>query len=157
VQCLLERVTFGARQAVVRLGDVPAGAVREPAVVQARDCAYLNPFVGKPKAGLLLFEGDALPRGLLLWQGERESFDRRLYFSAAPAGAPPPGKAEGHGPWAQLWGMPGARDPRPDLVLYRTFDAKRWPLERLLGLPAGRGADLKLLGIGTKRPGRPPR
>jgi eukaryotic-like serine/threonine-protein kinase len=157
VQCLLEQVTFAAREAVVRLGDVPAGAVREPAVVQARDCAYLNPFLGKPKAGLLRFEGDALPRGLLLWQGEREAFDRRLYFSAAPAGAPLPDKSEGHGPWAQLWGTPGARDPRPDLVLYRTFDARRWPLERLLGLPAGRGADLRLLGIGAKRSGRPPR
>jgi hypothetical protein len=153
MSCLLENVTFAARQAVLRLGDDPtAGVPPGPVVVLARDCAYLNPFAGKSsKAGMLLYDGLALPRGLLLWQSERDTFDRRLHFGAAAAGKVPD-KAEGLTPWKTvLWGTHALREtPRADLVL-RGFPPSGWPLERLI-LPPGRGADLKQLGIGVKKP-----
>jgi serine/threonine-protein kinase len=154
MSCTLENVTFAGRTAVVRLGDAEeAGAPSEPVVVQARDCAYLNPFPGKPsKAGLLVCEGDALARGLLLWQGEREGFDRRLYFAAAKADAPPDVK-EGHAAWKLLWGSSGVREPRPELTTrLLEFDARRWPLERLtLPVRDPPGANLKALGIGRSK------
>jgi hypothetical protein len=150
--CFLENVTFAARQAVVRLGDDPeAGVPAGPVFVQARDCAYLNPFPGK--AGMLLYEGQALPRGLLLWQSERDAFDRRLHFGAAAVGKVPD-KPEGLRLWKEsLWGAQGVREtPAKDLVL-RGFPPRAWPLERLV-LPPGRGADLKALGIGARKPTR---
>ena len=83
---------------------------------------------------------------LLVWQSEGDAYDRRLYFGAAPASAPPakPDPAEA---WGRLWGTPGVRDPRR-LDLTRTLDGPRWPLERL-ALPRGvtQGADLDKLGL----------
>jgi len=119
----------------------------EPAVVQTRGCAFLNPFPGRPnRAGLLAYEGDALAHGLLVWQSEGDAYDRRLYFGAAPASALPakPDPAEA---WGRLWGTPGVRDPRW-LNLTRTLDGLCWPLERLT-LPGGvtQGADLDKLGL----------
>ena len=66
--------------------------------------------------------------------------------AARVTGKEAPARAEGPAPWARLWGSPGTRAARPDLTLRATFDARRWPLDRLI-LPAGRGADLGALGI----------
>jgi serine/threonine-protein kinase len=152
-----ENVTFAGRQAVIRLGDsVGNGPPVEPIVLEARDCAFLNPFAGKPnKAGLLQCEGDAASRGLLVWQSERDSFDKRLYYSMARMDTPLPGKPEGVTPWQRLWGAHGVHDVRPLLTMNRYFEVNRWPLERLAPIPAGRGADLIKLGIPIKNKTRP--
>jgi serine/threonine-protein kinase len=156
MNCVLEQVTFAARAAVAFLGNAPAaGVVAEPVVVQARHCAYLNPFPGKPsKAGLLLAEGEALSRGLLLWQGEHEGFDQRLYFAVGRKDMPLPSTKVGHAPWKRLWGSFGVRDPRPELVTRMLeFDPRRWALERLI-LPIREppGANLKALDIVPRKP-----
>jgi serine/threonine protein kinase len=164
--CVLENVTVAARQAVARLGDVTVGNAEggmgnqkppsslripeEPVVVQARDCAYLNPFPGLPsRAGMLLYEGDSLARGLLLWQGQREVYDPRLFFAAA-LHTRLPRVSEPLPTWAQLWGSMGLREPKLDLKPTKKFESRRWPLD-CLKLPPGRGADLEVLGIGVKK------
>ncbi len=157
VSCVLENVTFAAHTAVLRLGDAPeAGTPRDPAIVQARDCAFLNPFPGrKNKACLLVYEGDALARGLLVWQSERDTYDGRLHFHpepAEPVGRALPDKIEKATSWAQLWGSQGVRETRLEPPLLRSFAARRWDLALLI-LPSGRGADLNQLGI--KRVVRP--
>jgi hypothetical protein len=153
ITCLLENTTFAAGRAVLYLGDDPhAGVPTSPIYVQARDCAYLNPFPGKPaRAGMLLYEGSALRRGLLLWQSERDTFHHRLHFSAALDGKIPD-KAEGLDRWKKsLWGSHALREtPKANLVLTRLFPARAWLLERL-NLKRGRGADLELLGV-VKKP-----
>jgi serine/threonine-protein kinase len=152
VHCVLERVTFAARDAVVWLGDVPeAGPARDPVVVQARDCAFLNPFPKRQNKGcLLVYEGAALARGLLVWQSERDTFDRRLHFTPEPAGKPFPERIERPVVWVRLWGSHGVRETRPELAVLRTFGAPPWRLEHL-ALPPGRGADLGRLGITGKK------
>src|SRR5262249_38878228 len=123
--------------------------------VQSRDSAFLNPFAEKPnRAGLLLYDGEALSRGLLVWQGEGDVYDRRLYFGARGARALLPDKPEDHAVWARLWGSYGVRRPVLDLPLTRLLGPGRWQLDRL-ALPAGRGADLVLLDI--KKPAKPAR
>jgi hypothetical protein len=151
VQCLLERTTVAAKRAVVALADTPSPAgPGEPVVVQTRASAFLNPFTPRPnRAGLLVYDGDALTHGLLAWQSDEDVLDRRLHFGAAPARALPD-RPEGLAAWLRLWGSAGVRRPVFDLRLTRTLEAGRWPLERL-ALPPGRGADLVLLGVVKKR------
>jgi hypothetical protein len=148
MQASLLNTTFACRRAVVRLGDAAlAGVPAEPVFVQARECAYLNPFPGRPgRSGLVVWDGDALPRGLLLWRGEREGFDIRLHFAAA-ASTSIPDIREGYTPWKQLWGAAGAREPR-ELSPLTLFDTRRWQLERLiLRMREAPGANLERLGI----------
>jgi len=152
IQATLTSTTFAARRAVVHIGDAPAAGVpAEPVFVHASDCAYLNPFPGKPsKAGLLVWDGEALPRGLVVWQGEREGFDRRLHFAAAPARGVPEAK-EGYAPWKRLWGASGVREPR-ELAPLAVFDVRRWQLERLIVKARGApGANLERLGITPRK------
>ncbi len=154
MQCLLENSTFACRGAVARLGDSPsAGMPAEPVIVQSRDCAYLNPFPGKPShAGLLLVEGDALARGLLVWQGKREGFDKRLYFAVASVDGALPAIKEGPAPWARIWGSYGLAEARPELAWLKEFDTKRWQLERLiLPMRDAPGANFRLLNIPPKK------
>jgi hypothetical protein len=127
----------------------------DPVAVQARDCAYLNPFPGKPsKAGLLVWEGDALRRGLLVWRGQGEGFDSRLHFAASPSAGGISDTKEGYGPWARLWGTAGARGLRP-LSHLAGFDQRRWPLERLaLKMRGAPGANLERLGVAVRKPTR---
>jgi serine/threonine-protein kinase len=155
VGCLLERVTVAAKGATVRLDDAPAaGVVRDPVVLQTLHCAFLNPFMDRPnRAGLLLCEGDALARGLLVWQSDGDTYDRRLLFGAATAGALP-ARAEPFDAWARLWGSNGVRGPGHGVPLRANFDLKRWPLERL-AVPGGRGAEIGLLPLA--KPTRLPR
>jgi hypothetical protein len=149
VQCRLERTTAAAREAVVRLHEAGAGAAG-PAVVVTRECAFLNPFTGRTsRPGLLLYEGDALAHGGLLWQSDKDLYDRRLYFDAGRA---PPDKPEPLAAWPHLWGSANVRRQVIEERLQRAFDAQSWAPERL-GLPrdrAGYGADLAGLGAPKK-------
>jgi hypothetical protein len=150
--CLLDHTTVAAKEVVVRLADSPTSlAPVEPTVVQSRHCAFLNPFrIGRP--GLLLYEGDALARGLLVWQSQDDFWDRRLYFVATASRALPE-RPQGLASWLRLWGA-NVRRPVTDVLLTRTLEAVPWALERLALPPAqgAYGADLGALGI-SKKPG----
>jgi serine/threonine protein kinase len=154
IQVALTRMTIAARRAVLHLGDAPkAGVPTEPAIVQARECAYLNPFANRPaRAGLLVYSGEALPRGLLVWQGEREGFDSRLHFAAAALSTGIADTKEGYAPWKSLWSASGVREPR-ELSLLPVFDSRRpWALERLiLRMRDAPGANLERLGISVRK------
>jgi hypothetical protein len=154
VQCVLKHTTVAARGAVVLLEDAPpADPLREPAVVQTRDCAFLNPFpgprLGKPNpAGLLVYQADALAQGLLIWQSDADGYDTRLHFCAAPVGSVPV-KPQGLEVWVRLWGSPGVQGART-LRLTRPLSAGRWQLGQL-AVPGAQGADLNRLGLGKGR------
>jgi hypothetical protein len=153
LQCLFERATVAARGCVVHLADVKhAEPPTEPIIVQTRDCGFLNPFPSgaSNRAGLLRYEGDALTRGLLVWQSDRDSFDRYLWFAFAPATAPSPSKIEDHKSWIALWGTTGMARPTLEYKLFHVFGTQNWSLERLAGLKLP-GAKLEKLGI-TKTP-----
>jgi hypothetical protein len=157
VQCFLERVTVAARQAVLHLGDAPRLDVpAEPVVVQARASAFLGPFAAPPPPTLLAVEGNALARGLLVWQGEGSVYDRRLGRDVAVLTAPQRAAA-----WARLGGRAWERQQQFDLALTRTLDWDKPQLDALaLPLkPPGPGeerpgADLEALGL-VKKPGKP--
>jgi hypothetical protein len=164
VRCLLENTTVAAQRAVVSLADAPQFAVpSEPVIFQARNCAFVNPFPNPQTkdpypAALLLYDGDALSRGLLIWQGEGNLYDGRLpSYAAAKSASPPP--AQSYALWARLWGT-GERQPLLDAPLKTRMDpAALTPLDGLAvpGLPRPDrppGADLRLLGI--VRPIKPP-
>lgn len=157
LQASLGNVTVAARRAVVRVGDGAAGVVpSEPMVIQSRECAFLNPFsaVRPPRAGMVVWEGDALARGLLLWQGQRDSFDSRLHFAACSLRDGIPEAKESLPAWKALWGSFGVQEPR-ELSLAPAFAAGRWGLDRLaLKLRDPAGANLDRLGIkpASKRP-----
>jgi hypothetical protein len=156
LQASLSSCTLASRRAALRLGDVAPGAVPDlPVQVRTSDCAFLNPFPGKPsRAGMLVYEGDALSRGLLIWHSERDALDPRLHFGAAPSSGLPEAR-EAKSAWHRLWGSAGLTTPRPDLPGgLSSFTPKAWPLEALI--LSGRdppGAALSRLGITrSKRP-----
>jgi serine/threonine-protein kinase len=155
VQCLLDQTTVAARHAVVRLSDAPQleGPV-EPIIMQTRFCDFANPFTDAPEATLLAADDGALARGLLVWQGGSNAFDRRL-ASGTPA-------------WAKLWGRTWELQQILDVPLKGTISRDKPELERL-ALPPGLlkplpgeekrpppGADFELLGL-LKKPAKPPR
>jgi hypothetical protein len=148
LSCVVEQTTIAAAGAVVRIGrTVGAGPPEEPIVVQTRSCVFANPFGSK--AGLLLCEGDLLSRGLLLWQGEQDVFDRRLHFGAALPKAIPE-KGDWPASWSALWGEAGTHRSTLAHPATNRFEEDRWPLERLAltpTAPAGAGADLQKLGL----------
>ena len=155
LHCTMERMTVAARGAVVHLGDVgrqPPPA--EPLVLQTRACAFLNPF-GRT-AGMLLYEGDGLRQGVMVWRSDGDVCDKRLHFVAAAADAVPT-TAQAHAVWRVLWGPAGERHAVTNLPLTGRFEKERWPLARL-ALPWLRGkpiafdprdvgADLVKLGV----------
>jgi serine/threonine-protein kinase len=163
ITCALEHVTVAAKGAVLLLGDAP-GVARPltPVIVQTKDCAFLDPLTdpkGAPphRAGLLLAAGTALERGLLVWQGETDAYDKRLWFQAAAADGPVPEQAQPHAVWARLWGPAGDAQPVLDLTPRGTFGLDRVQLDKL-ALPAPArlsqkppGADLVLVGILKKK------
>jgi serine/threonine protein kinase len=152
MQCTLQHSTLAAREAIVRLGDAAFdGPPADPVVVTSRECAYLNPFLGQ-RAGLVVAEGTALARGLLLWQSEREALDVRLHCMARGVGDPLPARREGLAAWQRLWGSAGVKQARAELGFLSAFEPKRWALERLLlRMRDAPGADLGRLGIGVKK------
>jgi hypothetical protein len=153
-QVLLENTTFASRRGVVYLGDVGEGLPTGPIAVRSRDCAFLFPFQAKPnRAGMIRSEGEALSRGLLVWQSERDAHDARMHFSAWPTDAPMPEAKEPRGTWAALLGTAGLKSPRVELINLPVFDPKTWPLDRLiLPLREPPGANLPRLGIQRKKP-----
>jgi serine/threonine-protein kinase len=156
VHCLLEHSTVAARHGAVRLSDAPQiqGSV-EPIVLTARFSAFLNPFTGSPAAGTPLAAANgALARGLLLWQGVGNAFDKRL------------GRGDGGAAWSKLWGRAWELRQALDVPLQETVDLDKPALERL-ALPQGAvkpppgeanrpqpGADFQLLGLvkGSAKP-----
>lgn len=112
VQCLLERNTFALRGPLVRLKDGPdfVPPLSDPYLIQARANLFVTPFAdGSSLAGLLLSEGQALCRGLLVWQGEANAFDKRLHYRTAGIDKLP-GKPQPAEVWVQTWGSPGERN-----------------------------------------------
>jgi hypothetical protein len=152
VQMQLMNVTLAGRRSIVHLGDAPTAIVpTDPILVHARECAYLNPFPGKPnKAGMLSWEGEAFSRGLLTWHGEREGFDNWLHYAASARGSISDNK-EGYTPWKRLWGASGVREPR-EVSVGPVFVANRWALEKLaIKMRDAPGANLERLGIPPKK------
>jgi hypothetical protein len=154
---LLENCTVAAQRAALFLGDVPRldRPPAEPILFQAKACAFLNPFSAPPASALLVFEGDALARGLLVWYGEGNVYDSRLPTFAAPAGAAPP---QTYSLWQRLWGSPGDRQPLLDVPLKGRLDAKLAPLENLAltGLPrTDHPPGANLVQLGVVRPPKP--
>jgi len=156
VQCLLDHVTVAARDAVLYLPDVKhTGPLADPVVLQSHDCGFVNLFSLAHRPGLVRYEGEALARGLLVWQSENDAFDRRLWFGAVCASAPLPDKQEDHASWLALWGSPGLRRAQLDLLLFRTLDGERWSLEQRLAGWKAPGANLDKLGLSRKPPSKP--
>src|SRR5207253_3206834 len=130
--------------------------VAEPVVVQAEKSLFLDPFEGERHSALLRFEGGALAKGALLWQGKGNGYDdKRLLAYVAPEAEATPAK-QPHQVWARLWGKPGEQGPLlvdwPAGPLW-TFPAERPQLDRLRhpqGL-ARAGADLGRLGLLLKK------
>jgi hypothetical protein len=148
VQCLLDHVTVAANGSVLRLPDVKkAEPPTEPVIVQTNSCAFVNLFGRTNRPGLVLYDGEALARGLLVWQGDSDSFDRRLWFAAASADAPRPNKIEDRASWITLWGPSGLHRARHDLPLIRPLDPKNWSLEYLARTKMPAGADLEKLDL----------
>jgi eukaryotic-like serine/threonine-protein kinase len=155
VQCLFDHTTVAARGAVLYLSDVKhVSPPAEPVIVQSHDCGFVNLFASRTsRPGLLIYDGEALSHGLLVWQSENDTFDRRLWFGALSRAAPALEKPEDHASWAALWGAPNLSHPQLDLLVYRTLDADRWSLERLLGWKAP-GANLQALNLARKTPAK---
>jgi serine/threonine-protein kinase len=167
VQCLLDHNTVAARRAVVYLEDTPNLMLpAEPIVVQTKANVFLSPYVtnkGKDPhpSGMLLYEGNAVARGLLAWQGEGDVFDKRLRYYVLVAGQESSvERSQPHAVWPRLWGPLGDQKPILNLDFKQTIDLEKFQLERL-ALPAATklkeppGADLKRLGISKKSSSKP--
>jgi hypothetical protein len=167
VQLSLDHCTVAAREAAIYVEDTPAWWVlADPVYVQSTACAFLNPFPGAGGKGshpatMLLYESVALPRGVLVWHGDRNLYDPRLHAYAVGQGADGrpalPQKPQPQSDWVALWGPLGDRQPIPDVPLKGTLDLEKLALEQLVlpAHPAFRkevpGADLARLGVGRKR------
>jgi hypothetical protein len=156
VQCLLDHCTFALKRAAVYVARARADRSDDPLLIQATANVFTDPFRETPRgAGLLLFEGDALGRGLLAWQGRGNAYDvQRLSFYALPETGPAAGRKQPYAAWKRLWGSPGDVQPVLQLAWPRTF-GKDAPRLAMLAVPARRstefrtppGADLARLGL----------
>ena len=166
VQCVLEHNTVAAMRAAIYLLDAPGLDVpAEPVVVQAVANAFVDPFKESPgRAGVLLAEGNALGRGLVVWQGTDNVYGKRLHFYAWPRDRRVPADPQPYDDWARLWGGPGDLTRRVPLRAERTFalDSSQLYLLALppLASPTPKtvpGADLKKLGLVKPKPQGPKR
>jgi hypothetical protein len=151
MQLLLEHNTFAARQNVITVRDAHQIIVPlEPIVVQADANYFADPFTETPRTSCLLHAaGEALRRGLFLWQGKDNAYDekRGLTFATIDDKATP----RPYTTWQQLWGKAG--ETQPLLVEWpptptMTFSVSAPQLERLAlpkQLQAAAGADLAKL------------
>jgi hypothetical protein len=144
-QLILEHNTVAFRGALLRLSDAPdiTEAPAEPYHVRAQANVFWDPFQGDTRgASLLAFEGQALPRGLLVWQGDGNVYDRGLHHQIAPIDRTTP--AQPHSAWTRCWGKAGDADAlMVDLpAAERKLDVDFPKLEHLL-LPAALRAKLK--------------
>jgi serine/threonine-protein kinase len=166
MQATLEGSTLAAKEGVIYVEDVLAwNLLADPVLVQSKDCAYLNPFLGEDGKGaypatMLTFEGLALQRGVLAWQGEGDFYDPRLHAYAVGPGTDGkplrPEKPQPHAVWQRLWGPTGDRQPVLGPSPRGTLDPEKLPLGQLALPPIpGRkvppGADLARLGITKKK------
>ncbi len=133
----------------------------QPIVVQSHANVFLNPFHendGKPtSAGLIAYEGSALTRGTLVWQGDGDVYDKRLRYFAAPLKAGSGAGQDQQDPdtMTRLWGHAGHRQPNHDVTFTATVDPKANPTHlHFLLLPDDAnlkdpkpGANLAALGI----------
>jgi serine/threonine-protein kinase len=161
-----DHCTFAAKSTVFFADDVPVRTdsppylwpvIASPIVIQAKDCAFLNPFAEKDgksaPASLLAYSRVALQRGLLCWQGEGNLYDKRLQAYVATLGKDgtpaPPDKPQPYAVWEHVWG-PADVKPVLDVALKGTIDLDKLPLEHLAlpahGLPKEKpGADVTKL------------
>ncbi|HZV05911.1 MAG TPA: hypothetical protein VE999_12605, partial [Gemmataceae bacterium] len=102
------------------------------------------------RPSLVRYEGQALAHGLLVWQSDNDTYDRRIWFGAASTASPLPEKPEDHASWLSLWGSPGLRRSKLDVLLFRTLDNDRWLLDQRLGGWKAPGANLDKLGLSRK-------
>jgi serine/threonine-protein kinase len=161
VQCTLDHNTIATKHALIHLRDrAKLAAPVEPIIVQARANVVMSPFAGTNfQAGLLQHEGEALNRGLLLWQGQGNLYDRRLQFFSLGGGETVPDRAQPHAVWTRLWGAAGDVNPFCEQVLPQilALDKPLLPQLYLLALPATfkakpvPGADLAGLGLVKKK------
>ncbi len=158
VHLTLERCTVAVRGAALR---VPEPAYREPpaepVVVQSIESVFEAPFEAS-RAGLVLGQGSAAQRGLVVWQVKGDLMDTRLHYVSASEGAveekPQPPEA-----WKRAWGTAGGRDFKAlNMGGPPRLKADGWAADQLgvLQLPAGladrrAGADLVKLRIVKKR------
>ncbi len=161
IHCLLEQNTLAAKRAVVDLEDAgDVGLPLEPCIVAARGNMVWAPYSEpptrpQPKSGVLLCQGDALQRGLLLWYGEGNAYDQRLYFLAAAADAFP-ARLQPMASWTMLWAFPDDLIHIPEKA-GASFDLRMLSMADNLQTPSNinrkplPGADLIKLGI-VKRP-----
>jgi hypothetical protein len=119
--------------------------------VRSHDCGFVNLFTGRAsRPSLVRYDGQALAHGLLIWQSDNDSFDRRLCFGAVCTTSPLPDRSEDHASWLSLWGSPGLRHSKLDLLLFRTLDNERWQLDQRLAGWKAPGANLDKLGLSRK-------
>jgi serine/threonine protein kinase len=160
VQVTLERCTVAVRSAVLRVQEPPnREAPAEPVIVQSTDCVFAAPFEAPAKAGLVLGQGTAVQRGLVLWQVRGDLMDTRLHFISAAEGAvdEKPVTAE---VWKRTLGTVGGREVKAlNMGTVRALKTDKWAVEDLavLQLPSAMagdrrpGADLVKLRIVKKR------
>jgi serine/threonine protein kinase len=163
-QYFLDRNTIAARGTVFHLIDVPSlsGPV-EPIFVRAQNNVFLDPFAGsKRESGLLTFDEAALTRGLLVWQGDGNAYDKQLHHYLWPHGVALTRNPQPYGAWVNFCGPLGDRKP---IFLASTqprtfdwdklsFDALTLPQAVRVKMSVPPGADFDQLGILNKSPGQ---
>jgi hypothetical protein len=163
VQCLLDRNTVALKGSLIHLGDTtgPASPV-EPIVIQADNNLFFDPFrEGPHRATLLHYDGQALPRGLLLWQGQGNGYDLKGLFAYVAPG-PIADTPQGLAVWKRLWGSRGEQHSRPvdfSKSKERSLSLAKLSLQQLAQSSLHRprqdepplGADLEVLGIGENK------
>jgi hypothetical protein len=158
MQASLRHNTVAVNRAVIHLKDTPRmRTAAEPIRIQAQANVFTDPFTGpSSRAGLLLYEGDALDRGLLVWQGQGNLYQKRLLFYALAEGESPPDKPQPYTTWTRLWGKAGETQPVADvglphpLVLEKPLQLGQLALPPVFQKPLP-GADLVRLGLVKKR------
>jgi eukaryotic-like serine/threonine-protein kinase len=164
LSCELYHCTVAAQAHVLHLGAVAGHDMSfDPLVVRADACAFLAPFAGQ-RSGQLRCDGDTLARGLLIWQGEGNVFDKRLHAYVV-IGEGASDRPQALAIWSRLWGPMGERQPITNLTLTNALKWEALQLERLLlpeikGTLGGNpkphpGADLIALGLVAKSPKSP--
>jgi serine/threonine-protein kinase len=171
VRYILDHNTIAAQHAVFHVRDLPALSTPiEPITVRADANVFLDPVSGEAtRSGLLDYDLEALVRGLIVWHGDGNAYDKHLHHYVAPrsvsgedkrAETSAAGRRQSHSAWVRLWspqrerhafffdvkGVRGLDRDDPDLsrlAIPQLAQARR------RGPPPG--ADLERLGI-DKRP-----
>ncbi len=158
VQCLFDRSTVSANGSVLNLSDVAAlGPPADPIVFHSHDSGFVNLFGNTSRPCMIRYDGEALARGLLLWQSENDAFDRRLWFGGSGGTNELPKSAQPRASWTAFLGSPVMRQAKDIVVpVGHHLDGDRWSLDRLLGWKAP-GANLEKLRLPEKAPIKLPR